>query len=286
MPWHAAAMGEPFIGSEAVAAGITTHSQLRSRYTRVFRDVYVLKGTELTPTLRAHAAWLWSRRRGVIAGFSAAALHGSRWIDAARAVDIIHDNRHSLAGLQIWSDRLASDEIDVVAGTAVTTTVRTALDLACWYPTTTAVAALDDLVRATELKLPDVELLTARYRGRRGIERARASLNLVDAGAQSPKETWLRLVLVRAGLPRPQTQIPVHDDFGDAIAYLDMGWEDVKVAVEYDGEQHRTDRRQYTWDVRRSEIIERRGWIVIRVVAGDRPAEILRRVRAARAQRL
>jgi hypothetical protein len=279
-------MGEPFIGSEAVAAGITTHSQLRSRYTRVFRDVYVLEGTELTPTLRAHAAWLWSRRRGVIAGFSAAAIHGSRWIDATRAVDIIHDNRHSLAGLQIWSDRLASDEIDIVAGTAVTTPARTALDLACWYPTTAAVAALDDLVRITELKMPDVELLTARYRGRRGIERARSTLNLVDAGAQSPKETWLRLVLVRAGLPRPQTQIPVHDDFGDAIAYLDMGWEDVKVAVEYDGEQHRTDRRQYSWDVRRSEMIERRGWLLVRVVAGDRPAEIVRRVRAARARRL
>jgi hypothetical protein len=279
-------MGEPFIGSEAVAAGITTHSQLRSRYTRVFRDVYVLEGTELTPTLRAHAAWLWSRRRGVIAGFSAAAIHGSRWIDATRAVDIIHDNRHPLAGLQIWSDRLASDEIEIFAGTAVTSPARTALDLACWYPTTTAVAALDDLVRTTELKMPDVELLTARYRGRRGIERARTTLNLVDAGAQSPKETWLRLVLVRAGLPRPQTQIPVNDDFGDAIAYLDMGWDDVKVAVEYDGEQHRTDRRQYSWDVRRSEMIERRGWLLVRVVAGDRPAEIVRRVRAARARRL
>lgn len=271
-------MSEPFIGSEAVAAGITTHSQLRSRYTRVFRDVYVLKGTELTPKLRAHAAWLWSRRRGVIAGFSAAALHGCRWIDATRSVDIIHDNRHLLPGLQIWSDRVASDEIDVLAGTTVTTPARTALDLACWYPTTTAVAALDDLVRTTELKMPDVELLVARYRGRRGIERARTSMDLVDAGAQSPKETWLRLVLIRAGLPRPQTQIPVYDDFGDAAAYLDMGWDDVKVAVEYDGEQHRSDRWQYTRDVRRSEMIDRRGWILVRVVAGDRPAEIVRRV--------
>ncbi len=286
MPWHAAAMDEAFIGSEAVAAGITTHSQLRSRYSRVFRDVYVLRGTELTPVLRAHAAWLWSRRRGVIAGFSAAAFHGSRWIDATRAVDIIHDNRHPLAGLQIWSDRLASDEIESVAGTAVTTPVRTALDLACWYPTTTAVAALDDLVRVTELKLADVEMLSVRYHGRRGIERARTSLNLVDAGAQSPKETWLRLVLVSAGLPRPQTQIPVYDDSGDAIAYLDMGWGDVMVAVEYDGEQHRSDRRQYAWDIRRSEMVERRGWILVRVVAGDRPADIVRRVRAARARRL
>jgi very-short-patch-repair endonuclease len=110
-------------------------------------------------------------------------------------------------------------------------------------------------------------------------------MGLADPGAQSPKETWLRLLLVRAGLPRPQTQIAISDEFGDVIAYLDMGWEDFKVAVEYDGEQHRTDRRQYTWDIRRLEILERRGWIVIRVVAGDRPEDILRRVRAALAQR-
>jgi hypothetical protein len=278
-------MGEPFIGSEAVTAGVTSHSQLRRKYTRVFRDVYVSEGTELTHVVRARAAWLWSGRRGVIAGFSAASLHGSEWIDAARPVDIIHDNRHALPGLQIWGDRLESDEFELIDGVAVTSPARTALDLACWYPSTSAVAAIDALMRATEVKVADAELLAARYRGRRGLERARVSLDLIDAGAQSPKETWLRLVLVQAGLPRPQTQIPVRDEFGDVFAYLDMGWEDVKVAVEYDGEQHRSDRRQYTWDVRRLEMVERRGWILVRVVAGDRPADILRRVRAARARR-
>jgi very-short-patch-repair endonuclease len=60
-----------------------------------------------------------------------------------------------------------------------------------------------------------------------------------------------------------------------------MGWEDLLVAVEYDGEQHRTDRRQYTWDVRRLELLESFGWIVVRVVVGDRREDILRRVRAA-----
>jgi very-short-patch-repair endonuclease len=92
-------------------------------------------------------------------------------------------------------------------------------------------------------------------------------------------------VLTQAGLPRPQTQIPVDDGLGNVVAYLDMGWEDVKVAVEYDGEQHRSDRRQYTWDIRRLELIERLGWIVIRVVAGDRPVEVVSRVRAALAHR-
>ena len=63
--------------------------------------------------------------------------------------------------------------------------------------------------------------------------------------------------------------------------YLDMGWEDLMVAVEYDGEQHRTDRWQYTKDIRRSEELARLGWIIVRVVAGDRPPDIVRRVREA-----
>jgi hypothetical protein len=126
----------------------------------------------------------------------------------------------------------------------------------------------------------------SRYPGRRGIQRAREALSLADAGAQSPKETWLRLLLIGAALPRPQTQIPVLDEFGEVFAYLDMGWPEVKVAVEYDGQQHRTDERQYKWDNRRREKLERLGWIVVRVLAGDKPAEIIRRVREALARRV
>jgi very-short-patch-repair endonuclease len=67
----------------------------------------------------------------------------------------------------------------------------------------------------------------------------------------------------------------------EEMYYLDMGWEDYMVAVEYDGEHHRTDPLQYRKDIRRLEALERMGWIVIRVVAGDDPAAILRRVRLA-----
>jgi hypothetical protein len=278
-------MSEPFIGSEALVRGRLTKSQLRTRYTRLFPDVYVDPDIEMTAALRAAAGWLWARRRGVVAGFSAAALHGSKWVADITAVELIHDNRHRLPGIQTRGDRLEQDEIEMVAGIPVTSPARTALDLGCWYPRTEAVAAIDALGRATDLKMSDVDLLLERYPGRRGIRQARIALGLFDAGAQSPKETWLRLLLIQAGLPRPQTQIPVRGEFGETIAYLDMGWEDVKVAVEYDGEQHRRDRRQYTWDIRRLETVERLGWIVVRVVAGDRPADIISRVRAALARR-
>jgi very-short-patch-repair endonuclease len=58
------------------------------------------------------------------------------------------------------------------------------------------------------------------------------------------------------------------------------------IAVEYDGDQHRTDRWQYVKDIRRTAELERLGWIVIRVVAEDRPREVVRRVRAAFARRV
>jgi len=274
-------MGGPFVGSEAIAAGLLTRSQLAARYTRLFRDVYVNPDTQVTAALRAKAGWLWAKRQGVVAGFAAAALHGSKWVDDTTTVELIHENRHRLPGLSTRGDRIGEDEIVVVDGIPVTSPTRTALDLGCWYPTTSGVAAIDSLARATDIKVADVELLAQRYPGRRGIARARLAISLFDPGAQSPKETWLRLVLVQAGLPRPQTQIPVFDECGSAIAYLDMGWEDVKVAVEYDGDQHRSDRSQYNWDIRRLERLQHLGWILIRVVAGDRPADIVRRVRTA-----
>lgn len=278
-------MAEPFIGSEAVADGAVVKSALRTRYLKLLRDVYVDPDAELTPLVRARAGWLWSRRRGIVAGLSAAAVHGAEWVDVTAPLELLHYNRNPLPGLRIHSDRIEDDEVILIGGVPVTTPARTAVDLGCWYPLDDAVAAIDDLLRATDCKVADVQLLAERYPRRRGILSARNAIRLADAGAQSPRETWVRLLLTRAGLPRAQTQIPVRDEFGDITYYLDMGWEDLRVAVEYDGEQHRRDRRQYTWDVRRRETLERLGWIVIRVVAGDRPAEIISRVRGALARR-
>lgn len=274
-----------FIGSEAVAAGTVTKSDLRRRYIRLFPDVYIATGAELNAQDLARAGWLWSGRKAVIAGRSAAALHGAKWIDDGVPVDLIHGNRNRMAGVVTHGDRLGDAELQPVDGMPVTTPVRTALDLACWYSPGVALPTLDALARATKMDVGDALALAERYPGRRGIRVARQSLRLVDGGAQSPKETWLRLLLIDAGLPRPKTQIAVHDQFGELVAYLDMGWEDIKVAAEYDGQQHRTDRLQYAWDSRRREKLEELGWIVIRVLAGDRRLDVVRRVQGAIARR-
>lgn len=202
-------MCEPFIGSEAIAAGTITKVQLATRYRRLFPDVYVERAVDVTAESGVKAGWLWAGRRGVVAGFSAAALHGSKWVENARAVELVHDNRRRPPGIRTHRDRIDVDEIELLAGLPVISSVRTALDLGCWYPTTTAVVAIDALAHAIEIKAADVELLSLRYVGRRGVTRARLAISLFDAGAQSPKESWLRTIIVQAGLPRPQTQIPV-----------------------------------------------------------------------------
>jgi hypothetical protein len=100
---------------------------------------------------------------------------------------------------------------------------------------------------------------------------------LVDPGAASPRESWVRLLLIDNGFPIPETQIPVLDG-GVPFAYLDRGWRHIQLAVEYDGDQHRTDRPQYVKDMRRHPRIEKCGWEVVRVIAEDRESEILERV--------
>jgi hypothetical protein len=67
-----------FVGTEALAAGEVTRRDLRRRYTMVHRNVYSRAGVQLTAADRARAAWLWSGRRAILVGHSAAALLGSK----------------------------------------------------------------------------------------------------------------------------------------------------------------------------------------------------------------
>lgn len=273
------AMGDVFIGSEAVAHGRLTKSDLR-RHRAIFRDVYMPRPHQPSLRDRTAGAWLWSRRRGIIAGVAASALHGAQWVDADVPIELIAPNARPHSGLVVRNETPARDEITRVAGLPVTTPARTAYDLGRYLPRELALARMDALMHATPFSLEDVLLLAKRHAGARGLRRLRVALPYVDGGAASPKETWLRLLLIDAGLPVPATQIPVLDGHRP-IAFLDMGWEEFKVAAEYDGDQHRSDRRQYVRDIRRHDAVRERGWRVVRVVSEDRPADVVDRVYTA-----
>jgi hypothetical protein len=258
-----------------------SRGRLRSRYRSIYPDVYLPRDAEITMAVKAQAAYLWSRRRAVVTGRAAAALHGAQWVDDAQPVELLWANNHRPPGIVTRRDRYLPDEVATVDGIPVATPARTAFDLGRQLRRGEAVAHLDALSCATGITAAEVMATANRYHGARGIRALRTAVDLMDGGAQSPKETWLRLLLIGAGYPRPTTQIPVLDGYHEPFAFLDMGWEQAMIAVEYDGDQHRKDRSRYVWDERRLRRLLRLGWLHVRVIAEDRPADVLTRVRHA-----
>lgn len=271
---------EPFLRS-TVAGRLTDH-QLYHDFVRIYRGVYLSRHVELTPDKRARAAALFAGPDAVLTGFSAAALHGAKWIGGHEPAEMIRSGHwRPPSGMITHNCRIEPDEFRLLGGIGVATPARTAFDLGRRLPRLEAIAAVDALCNATGLKPIDVSRLADRYAGMRGIARLRGILDDVDGGAESPPETHTRLVLVDAGLPRPQTQIRIRNRSGRVFARSDLGWVQWWVLVEYDGADH-WNRGQRARDIERLAQLEALGWTVVRVGAEllyDRPEAMVARVR-------
>ena len=270
----------PFLGRQAVRQGVLSLWQLQCDYRPIYRNVYVSKHATLTALTKARAAWLWSGCDSTLTGLSAAAVLGTKWLDPSEPAELCRPNRHVPAGITVRSHELSARETIICNGIRITTPERTAFDIGRFSSANRAIPILDALANATNFKVADVEALAADKPGSRGVRRLRSALKLVDGGAESPQESRVRLLLVGAGLPRPETQIEFTDEFGVARIRVDMGWREWRVAVEYDGVQHWSDRYQRSWDIDRIALLEAMGWSVVRVSAEmlTRPQVIVERV--------
>jgi hypothetical protein len=271
-------MAQIILGGEAVAAGVVTRHELGRSHGPVYRGVYAPKDADLSLRDRAIAAWLASKRRGVVAGVAASALHGAPWVDPDVPIELVGVKIRAQDGLVPRTERVADDEITRLSGLPVTTRVRTAFDVGRHLERPQALARLDALMWNQRFSIEAVLALADRYPRARGNRQLRELLPLVDGGAESPRESTTRLWLHDAGFPRPETQIPVLARSTQPVAWLDMGWRDFMVAVEYDGDHHRKDRRQYVKDIARLRMLEALGWRIIRVIAEDSPHDWLARV--------
>jgi Protein of unknown function (DUF559) len=279
---------EIIVGSEALAEGLVTRQTLRTKYVKLHHNVYAPAEMQLKAADRARAAWLWSRRKATLVGSSSAAIYGVECIPDDAPAELAYARNAAPPGIIIHRGIIADDEMCLRQSIDCTTPARTAYDLGRRVRGDTAIIRIDALLNATGCKVEDVERIADRYPGARHLRRLRDALDLADGGAESPKETELRLLLVRDGLPRPVTQILVANPRGRSRR-IDMGWPEWKVGVEYDGEQHWTNPDDYAEDIERLEFLAAQGWIIVRVSARQlRNArdEILRRVRRALAQYL
>ncbi|MGA5466140.1 hypothetical protein [Mycobacterium sp. NPDC050041] len=257
-------MEDVFVGSEAVSRGALTRGQLRWHYRPIHPDVYISRASIPSLAQRTAAAWLWSKRRGVVAGLAASALHGARVSDDAD-VELIWRCGRPPPGIVARKERIDPDEITEIGGLPVTTPSRTVLDLARHAGRDTAVVNMDALAHAAALTRSDVEPLIDRYRGGRGVDQARAALELMDGGSASAVQTMVRLKLMAAGLPAPRTQIPVTD--GTALAHVALGYEAPKVGVVFGDEA--------------PDVVLRSGWTMVSTTHAFNIGGLICLVRAA-----
>lgn len=251
----------PFLGREAIRAGLLTAHDLETKYRAIYRNVYLDNEVALTPLLRAHAAWLFAGPDAVISGLSAAAVHGTKWLDVNAPAEIVRANRHAPDGLRVHSYALAPDDVCEYDGMRVTTVARTAFDLGRLLPHTEAVPILDALLNKTGLDREEVWSLVEVNRGIRGVDQLRISLAEADGGAETPLETQTRLRLRYIGIPGLETQIPFYDEWGLVCTRVAMGWRRWKVAVECDEETDSP--RHRTWVHTQTAELESRGWVVV-----------------------
>ncbi|TFC75942.1 hypothetical protein E3T23_14480 [Cryobacterium cheniae] len=141
----------------------------------------------------------------------------------------------------------------------------------------------DSLVRRQRPPSTMAELCAAvaRQAGLPGARRLREALILVRPRTDSPKETVLRLLIVRAGLPEPEVNVTLRNRFGAFMALGDLAYRRYKVLIEYDGGQHREDERQFHRDIDRLDEPMEEGWRVIRVNKSHLPQAIIARIRTA-----
>lgn len=163
-------------------------------------------------------------------------------------------------------------------GVSVTSPAWTWTDLAALLSLDELVAAGDSLLRRCdaparrcELNLPDplssveqIAEVVARRVGSRGIRLAREALPLLRSGVDSAKESILRMMILREGLPEPEVNQWILDERGRRVSRPDLMYREQKIAIEYEGEHHLLDADQWHRDINRDDRLRAMGWIVLR----------------------
>jgi very-short-patch-repair endonuclease len=166
--------------------------------------------------------------------------------------------------------RLEEDELILAGDLRITSPARTFVDLADMLDVVALVAVGDRLLWRERPRCARETLAAAvaRMGASRGSRRAARALALLDDGAQSPKETELRLVLQEAGFGPFATNFELLDPMGSFVARVDLALAELRIAIEYEGDHHR-DPVQWRKDIARRRRIEALGWIYLPVTQAD-----------------
>lgn len=170
------------------------------------------------------------------------------------------------AGVVVRRFRLGTEEIVLRHGLPTTSALRTVVDLGGRGPLTEGVVAADLALHAGLVSIAELNSHVAEHRGVKGIARLRRVIPLAEPKTESPMESRLRMLLVLNRLPRPEVQVSLQDDHGRFLGRPDLLYRRQRLAIEYDGGNHRD---RLVDDNRRQNSLVGAGFRLLRFTAPD-----------------
>jgi hypothetical protein len=253
---------------------------------RATRGVYGLGGISADDSLRA----LFLRLPpGAVLGFqSAAALYGFDVLPPTVVHVVVPAGtvRPRIRGVRAHEAIVPVDESTLLGGVPCVSAARCAVDLARTLRRMDALPLLDTALRSRACTPDDLAVEVLRHEGLKGVRQARELIPAADPRPECRQESQLRLVVIDAGLPVPEPQLWVRDEYGTLRYRLDLGYRERRVGLEYDGRSHseqgrlRSDRERMNW-------LDNHGWTMRYFTDRDlyqRPSYIVSEVRSALAR--
>ena len=271
----------PFTTAEARVAGLSWDQLQSARFRRLRRGTYVSARVPESPALVLAAVLDGLPPVAALSGRTAAWLHGLD-VPPFNPIQVTIPKGCGIsgrAGISIRRAPLEDRQVVSRQGMRTTSLLRTILDLGRTLSLVEAVVIADAALHQRRLTLDDLREAVHALRGSHGVSRLRQLVDLADPRAESPMESRLRLLLVLAGLPRPESQVTLKDERGLFLGRADLYYRSHHLVVEYDGGTHRL---SLIDDNRRQNRLLGAGYRPLRFTAPDvlgAPDSVIARVR-------
>jgi very-short-patch-repair endonuclease len=257
-----------FTVEDARRAGLERWHLECASWTRVGPSLYVSKDLTANPIHRLEAAQRRLPPTAAFSGLTAAWLHGLD-VQPCEPVEVTVPEDagvSSRSGISVRRSAFAKGDVVRVRGMQATSIARTVGELGARLNLVEAVVVADEALHSGRLRIDELTTWAERHTRHRGMRNLRRLLNLVDAAAESPMESRLRIVLVLGGLPRPKAQVTIRDRWGRALGRLDLYYPEHRLGIEYDGATHRDSLAE---DNRRQNRLLNAGVRLLRFTAAD-----------------
>ena len=297
----AARNGGPFTRSEALSCGYTPkaieHRLRNGRWRRlrpgIYAEHHVIGACKDPPQRHAlHvAAAVLAQGSGDTAGshHSAAFIYGFALLRKPKPEVTVTRTprgrgRAARAGVHVHPAALPAEHVRKEDGVALTSPARTVIDLARALTYEESVVLADSALRQGHTSRHALDDVLRYCRTWPGISRASRAVRFADPHAESALESLARLLFATYGLPPPQTQVILGDDW-EAIARVDFYWPEYGIVGEADG-MLKYDNRPHALRAEklRQERLAEAGYEVVRFTWDDvvyRPRQTVERIRAA-----